>query len=134
MSLPRLLCRCNRILGEGAGTLFPRFVSQRSGELSVSEARMITNTATETLSSNELALSNAKKKTTEQQPIILHSGIAPQLSFYRRDLPSNLISFTSDEGKLIFREALAEGYMESYFSLVGNFATQTEPACKCPMY
>ena len=44
-----------------------------------------------------------------------------------------LISFTSDEGKLIFQEALAEGYMESYFSLVGNFATQTEPACKGPL-
>jgi hypothetical protein len=61
---------------------------------------------------------------------ILQEGVASQVSFYRRELPPNLVSFTSDEGKAIFREALAEGYMESYFSLVGNFATQTEPACK----
>jgi hypothetical protein len=60
----------------------------------------------------------------------IHDGVSSHVSFYRRDLPSLLVSFTSEEGKKIFREALDEGYMESYFSLVGNFATQTEPACK----
>ncbi|KAI7823828.1 Phytochelatin synthase-domain-containing protein [Gamsiella multidivaricata] len=49
-------------------------------------------------------------------------------SFYRRKLPEHLVSFTSPEGKQLFREMLEEGYGEGYFSLVGNFTTQSEPA------
>ncbi|KAG0051049.1 hypothetical protein BGZ83_004127 [Gryganskiella cystojenkinii] len=49
-------------------------------------------------------------------------------SFYRRKLPEHLISFTSPKGKQLFREMLQEGYGEGYFSLVGNFTTQSEPA------
>ncbi|KAF8983936.1 hypothetical protein BGZ46_009173 [Entomortierella lignicola] len=49
-------------------------------------------------------------------------------SFYRRKLPEHLISFTSPKGKKLFREMLEEGYGEGYFSLVGNFTTQSEPA------
>ncbi|KAF9925185.1 hypothetical protein FBU30_004992 [Linnemannia zychae] len=49
-------------------------------------------------------------------------------SFYRRKLPDHLISFTSPEGKQLFREMLSEGYGEGYYSLVGNFTTQSEPA------
>jgi hypothetical protein len=30
-------------------------------------------------------------------------------SFYRRPLPSNAIDFSSNEGKIIFREAMEEG-------------------------
>ncbi|KAG0234207.1 hypothetical protein BGW42_006845 [Actinomortierella wolfii] len=49
-------------------------------------------------------------------------------TFYRRKLPDHLISFTSPKGKELFREMLASGYGEGYFSLVGNFTTQSEPA------
>ncbi|KAG0300220.1 hypothetical protein BGZ98_009361 [Dissophora globulifera] len=49
-------------------------------------------------------------------------------SFYRRKLPEHLVSFTSPEGKQLFREMLEEGYGEGYFNLVGNFTTQSEPA------
>ncbi|KAF9093948.1 hypothetical protein BGX29_009729 [Mortierella sp. GBA35] len=49
-------------------------------------------------------------------------------SFYRRKLPEHLVSFTSPKGKQLFREMLSEGYGEGYFSLVGNFTTQSEPA------
>ncbi|KAF9990297.1 hypothetical protein BGZ75_002611 [Mortierella antarctica] len=49
-------------------------------------------------------------------------------SFYRRKLPEHLVSFTSPKGKQLFREMLGEGYGEGYFSLVGNFTTQSEPA------
>ncbi|KAF9974654.1 hypothetical protein BGZ73_001877 [Actinomortierella ambigua] len=49
-------------------------------------------------------------------------------TFYRRKLPDHLISFTSPEGKELFREMLVAGYGEGYFSLVGNFTTQSEPA------
>lgn len=49
-------------------------------------------------------------------------------SFFRRQLPGNLISFTSNEGKEIFREAIKEQFMESYFPLSQQFMTQQEPA------
>ena len=48
--------------------------------------------------------------------------------FYRRPLPDQCISFNSEEGKKIFREALLSGHMESYFSLAAQFRTQDEPA------
>ncbi|KAG0340321.1 hypothetical protein BG000_000178 [Podila horticola] len=49
-------------------------------------------------------------------------------SFYRRKLPEHLVSFTSPKGKQLFRKMLESGYGEGYFSLVGNFTTQSEPA------
>ncbi|KAG0027350.1 hypothetical protein BGZ81_005686 [Podila clonocystis] len=49
-------------------------------------------------------------------------------SFYRRKLPEHLVSFTSPKGKQLFRKMLEAGYGEGYFSLVGNFTTQSEPA------
>jgi glutathione gamma-glutamylcysteinyltransferase len=48
--------------------------------------------------------------------------------FYRRPLPHGLVAFASAEGRAIFREALAEGGMEGYFSLAEQFHTQAEPA------
>ena len=51
-----------------------------------------------------------------------------RITFYRRELPDNLVSFTSDHGKRLFRESLAQGYAENYFHLVGNFTSQSEPA------
>ncbi len=49
-------------------------------------------------------------------------------SFFRRPLPAHLISFTSPEGKQLFKEALDAGTLENYFHLAGNFTTQTETA------
>ena len=49
-------------------------------------------------------------------------------SFFRRPLPEHLISFTSAEGRKVFREALESGFMECYFPLAQQFATQQEPA------
>lgn len=48
--------------------------------------------------------------------------------FYRRLLPNPAIAFSSVEGRQIFREALALGGMEGYFSLAEQFHTQAEPA------
>ena len=49
-------------------------------------------------------------------------------TFYRRDLPSALSSFTSSNGKRLFKQALAQGNAEIYFNLSGNFVNQSEPA------
>ncbi|KAI8322509.1 Phytochelatin-domain-containing protein, partial [Martensiomyces pterosporus] len=52
----------------------------------------------------------------------------PSKSFYRRELPRELVSFTSAEGRRLFKESLNEGYAEGYFNLAGNFTVQSEPA------
>eukprot|EP01119_Soliformovum_irregulare_P023096 TRINITY_DN8004_c0_g1_i3.p1 TRINITY_DN8004_c0_g1~~TRINITY_DN8004_c0_g1_i3.p1 ORF type:complete len:276 (-),score=32.31 TRINITY_DN8004_c0_g1_i3:465-1292(-) len=51
-----------------------------------------------------------------------------QDSFYKRPLPSHLISFSSPAGKTLFREAMEAGDMEAYWTLAEQFNTQTEPA------
>lgn len=48
--------------------------------------------------------------------------------FYKRPLPPNLISFSSTEGKLLFKETLQTQYLESYWTLAEQFHTQGEPA------
>ncbi|KAJ2084313.1 hypothetical protein H4R24_000106 [Coemansia sp. RSA 988] len=52
----------------------------------------------------------------------------PEKSFYRRELPANLVSFTSAAGRKLFKESLNKGYAEGYFNLAGNFTVQSEPA------
>ncbi|KAJ3013561.1 hypothetical protein HKX48_005671 [Thoreauomyces humboldtii] len=49
-------------------------------------------------------------------------------TFYRRELPPNLHSFTSPAGRTLFKESVAAGTAEIYFSLSGNFTMQSEPA------
>lgn len=49
-------------------------------------------------------------------------------SLYRRPLPHGLVPFASDEGRRIFREALATGHMEGWFALSEQFHTQADPA------
>lgn len=49
-------------------------------------------------------------------------------SLYRRPLPEPLVPFASDEGRAIFREALAAGQMEGFFALAEQFHTQADPA------
>lgn len=52
----------------------------------------------------------------------------PPTSFHKRVLPDNLIALSSKEGRELFREALADGTMESYFPLSEQFVTQSEPS------
>lgn len=48
--------------------------------------------------------------------------------YYRRTLPSSCIALTSEEGKQVFKEAMNNGDMNSFFSLASQFRTQEEPA------
>jgi hypothetical protein len=54
--------------------------------------------------------------------------VTPADSHYRRALPIPLIPFASDEGRTLFGEALEAGTMESFFPLIEQFHTQTDPA------
>lgn len=47
--------------------------------------------------------------------------------FYQRVLPVTQVPFSSEEGRRLFREALAAGMMENYFFLAEQFRTQDEP-------
>lgn len=49
-------------------------------------------------------------------------------SLYRRPLPEELVAFSSDAGRALFREALAAGHMEGFFALAEQFHTQADPA------
>ncbi|KAJ2299444.1 hypothetical protein IWW54_006486, partial [Coemansia sp. RSA 2705] len=53
---------------------------------------------------------------------------SPKTTFYRRSLPAHLVSFTSTDGRQLFKEALNDGFAEGYFNLAGNFTVQSEPA------
>ncbi|CAD8174106.1 unnamed protein product [Paramecium pentaurelia] len=46
---------------------------------------------------------------------------------YMRQMPSNLIAFSSKEGKRLFKEALDQNTMECYFPLAEQFITQLHP-------
>ncbi|KRX01776.1 hypothetical protein PPERSA_00149 [Pseudocohnilembus persalinus] len=48
-------------------------------------------------------------------------------SVYKRELPKELVELSSEKGKQLFKEALLEGNMESYFPLSQQFLTQQGP-------
>lgn len=56
------------------------------------------------------------------------AGLSALPSFYKRPLPPGCIAFSSEEGRTLFREALACGTMEGFFTLAEQFHTQAEPA------
>jgi len=47
--------------------------------------------------------------------------------FYRKPLPPSCVSFASEEGRKLFRAALAAGHAESFFAVSSQFSTQAEP-------
>ncbi|KAK6170159.1 hypothetical protein SNE40_018623 [Patella caerulea] len=55
-------------------------------------------------------------------------SLPPKTNFYRKPLPETCISFSSNEGKTLFKEALSSGHLACYFKLAAQFRTQDEPA------
>ena len=49
-------------------------------------------------------------------------------TFHRRSLPPPAVAFSSAEGRRLFSEAMAQGYMNAYFNLAEHFSTQGEPS------
>ncbi|KAL3795988.1 hypothetical protein HJC23_013045 [Cyclotella cryptica] len=49
-------------------------------------------------------------------------------TFYRKELPSNAISFSSGEGRMIFESAMSRGGAFTFFALIEQLQTQPEPA------
>eukprot|EP00581_Thalassiosira_minuscula_P003007 CAMPEP_0183743178 /NCGR_PEP_ID=MMETSP0737-20130205/65081_1 /TAXON_ID=385413 /ORGANISM="Thalassiosira miniscula, Strain CCMP1093" /LENGTH=615 /DNA_ID=CAMNT_0025978787 /DNA_START=169 /DNA_END=2017 /DNA_ORIENTATION=- len=65
-------------------------------------------------------------------PATAPTAAAPSSSFprtfYRRQLPSTCISFSSSEGRAVFASAMANGGTYSFFPLIEQLQTQPEPA------
>ena len=53
---------------------------------------------------------------------------SPSRTFYRRELPKSLTSFSSIEGKEIFASAMSTGGTSAFFPLIEQLQTQPEPA------
>lgn len=49
-------------------------------------------------------------------------------TFYKRPLPAELVPFSSDQGRLLFQEAMRDGTMAGYFALAEQFHTQADPS------
>lgn len=64
-----------------------------------------------------------QRSSSQQKRTIVHAT-----TFYKRELPSRLVAFSSEAGKKIFRDALKEGHMENFFTLSENLQIQSEPA------
>ena len=45
------------------------------------------------------------------------------MTFYKKEMPSNLVVFSSLRGKAYFKKALDKGGMENYFNLAEQFTT-----------
>lgn len=52
----------------------------------------------------------------------------PTYSFKKRVLPSNLVAFTSKEGKQRFLRSISSNYAEAYYPLIQQFLNQSDPA------
>ena len=58
----------------------------------------------------------------------MSSEVPKPRSFFKRALPDTCVALSSDEGRRLFSEALAEGNAECFFRLIEQFHTQGDPA------
>jgi len=83
---------------------------------------MVACKASCTRKKKEKAEAAAKRKTLPDAPA------ERQLSFYQRKLPETCVAFASPEGKKIFKSALQHDGLKSFYNLIEQHHTQTEPA------
>ena len=75
---------------------------------------------------SEVPVAIAESHDSQQQ----HHAVreATPKTYHKRVLPSKLTAMSSTLGKQLFREALAQHTMESFFPLSEQFVTQSEPS------
>ena len=71
-----------------------------------------------------MSCNRAKQKKKEASPV----SDTPKPSFYQRKLPDTCVAFASSEGKKIFKSALEHNGLKSFYNLIEQHHTQTEPA------
>ena len=95
--------------------------------------RLSTTTTTMSLSLPEPAVVVTNHETT---PTTVSSTTAsatstttvPKNTFYRRSLPDTCVAFSSPQGRTYFGSAMRHGGLKSYFHLIEQYTTQSEPA------
>lgn len=107
-------------------------VQKRSSELDHNQSRSLNHQNSFIKSQQDHITAFSSSSSSSSSPSSSFSSPSPSSSsvvgtFYQRDLPPDLISFTSQAGRNLFRECLDLGTVENYFSLVGNFTTQSDP-------
>ena len=70
----------------------------------------------------------AKQKQNQNPTTTLSVAKKPVSSFYQRKLPETCVAFASTEGKKIFKSALVHNGLKSFYNLIEQHHTQTEPA------
>ncbi|KAG0340202.1 hypothetical protein BG004_006518 [Podila humilis] len=81
-----------------------------------------TTTTIITTTGEPQVVQDPKSEVVEMMESVLNS------TFYRRELPLHLDSFTSPAGKRLFRDMILAGTGENFFRMVTSFNTQTDPA------
>ncbi len=77
-------------------------------------------------SMNKCAASCGAKKQKKKEENLAFAK--PRPSFYQRKLPDTCVAFASSEGKKIFKSALVNNGLRSFYNLIEQHHTQTEPA------
>lgn len=70
----------------------------------------------------------AAKQQQDRNRNTLSATTKPVNSFYQRKLPKTCVAFASTEGKKIFKSALVDNGLKSFYNLIEQHHTQTEPA------
>ena len=74
----------------------------------------------------------SSKPSSSSPPVLQQNSSSattlPKPTYHKRPLPPQLVALSSREGKILFREAMSQGGMESFFALSEQFITQSDPA------
>jgi glutathione gamma-glutamylcysteinyltransferase len=104
----------------------------RSQRFLGSTRRRMTSTTTKmTLAPTPSPSPDQKNKIEAQNPITTTASRPPSppaVSFYRRPLPNSCVAFSSRQGRQRLANSLATNGLKSFFALMEQHVTQTEPA------
>ncbi|KAG0347683.1 hypothetical protein BG005_011947 [Podila minutissima] len=108
-------------------------------ELDVLDLQVLSNLEIETnqvapevgaMATNEqavIAITGAPEQDPKSEVVEMMESVLNS-TFYRRELPPHLDSFTSASGKRLFKDMILAGTGENFFRMVTSFNTQSDPA------
>ncbi|KAF9432641.1 hypothetical protein BGZ76_010520 [Entomortierella beljakovae] len=79
-------------------------------------------------SNKQLPLPQDTKLSEDKSKVVVLMESTLSSTFYKKELPSHLVSITSAAGRRLFREMILAGTSECFFSLFTAFNTQSDPA------
>ena len=126
-SLPRLLLTFITIVTVARTSSVDSF-SIMSGS-ACCKAKAATSLSSAQSSASEAMMNGAADSVQPQSPPVASTKTSkPKRTFYRRPIPDTCVALSSPEGRKIFTSAHNSGGLKSFFPLMEQFSTQTEPA------